>query len=417
MTVPPDRQGRLLFFGTAALQLGLVITALIAATSRNDLDIYLAASSDFFAGIDMYTKKYIDGFSYFYSPFFTLLVGPFLALGPVLSKLLWGALMFAALWRCWQLVKELLLRDVSDRERLIVAFFSALVLFQAVRDNLNSSQVTFFVLWFSLEGLHRIERGQWLVGALLIAIGIDMKLIPLVLLPYLIYRRQWKPALFTLIAVGALQLVPAVVVGWNEELGLLRSRWAMIDPNDARHIYDEEEPSTIALGSLISAYFSTEGGSPSTLSLPRNIVPLDLATVKVLLLLGRAAFALLALWFLRWPPFVAARNAKHRWWEVAYLLLCTVLVFPHQRNYSLMLGAPAVVWMVWHATAGPDARTTRTFAWWLPRVLLFLGFNATMIAGEFAPLFNHYKLFSFVTLGAILLLMRCKPEDLRAVDR
>jgi hypothetical protein len=40
-----------------------------------------------------------------------------------------------------------------------------------------------------------------------------------------------------------------------------------------------------------------------------------------------------------------------------------------------------------------------------------------MIAGEFAPLFNHYKLFSFVTLGAILLLMRCKPEDLRAVDR
>ncbi len=412
MTIPTDRNGRLLFFGTASLVLGLVITAVIASTGRNDLDIYLAASNDFFAGIDMYTKKYIDGFSYFYSPFFTLLVGPFLMLGPVLSKLIWSALMFVALWRCWQLTKERLLHELSARDQLVVAFFSSLVLFQAMRDNLNSSQVTFFVLWFALEGLHRIERGQVLLGAVLIAVGIDMKLIPLVLLPYLVYRGRWLPALWTTVAVVLLQLVPALVVGWNEELGLLRSRWAMIDPNDARHIYDEEEPSTIALGSLISAYFSTEGGSPSTLSLPRNIVALDLSTVKVLLLLGRAAFALLALRFLRRPPFVPSRNGKHMWWEVAYLLLCTVLVFPHQRNYSLMLAAPAVVWMVWHAVVGAGSSTPRDAKWWLPRVLLFLGFNAAMIAGEFAPLFNHYKLFSFVTLGAILLLMRCKPNEL-----
>jgi len=394
------------------LVVGLLITVGIAVTGRNDLDIYLAASNDLLAGVDMYAKLYFEGFSYFYSPLFALLVAPLGVLGPVVSKLVWSGLMLAALWRSWWLADRMLLVEASSRVKLAVGFVTLLVLFQAARDNLNSSQVTFFVIWSMLEGVYRIQLGGYVMGALVIAVGIDMKLLPLVLLPYLAYRRWWLPLVLVIACVLVLQVPPAVVSGWEGMHGLLRSRWALIDPSDTRHILDEDEPSTIALGSLLSAYLSTEGGNQHTLSLPRNLANLDLGQFKLLLLAGRLLLVLLALYFLRWPPFRPARDNAHAWWELSYLMLCTVLLFPHQRNYSLMLAGPAVAWLAWHAIAGPGRHVPRTGWWWTPRIALLLGFNASMLAGNYAPIYDHYKLYSFLTIGTILMLMACGPGEM-----
>ena len=410
-----DHRSRWLLAGTSLLVVALVVTAIIASTGRNDLDIFLAAARDLLHGDNMYTKKYVDGFSYFYSPLFALMTSALLPLDIRLAKLLWGFAIIIASARCWIIIKRDLPEALTQTQRKAILFFALLFLFQALRDNINSSQVTPFVLWLSLEGLHRIRSRQWILGAFLIALGIDMKLIPLVLLPYLLYRREWRSAALTVAFAVALQFIPAIVVGWQYELDLLRTRWTMIDPSDVRHVLDEEEPSTIALGSLLSAYLSSEGGNPYTLDLPRNIAALDVRTISMLLTIGRLLLASLALYFLRWPPFVAARSRQQAWWEASYLLLCTVLIFPHQRNYSMLLATPAVVWIVCHMMMRFRRGEPNTRTWLALCVIVYLLTNAWLLLGQFAPIYNHYKLMSFMVIALIAMLLKCRPERIISV--
>jgi hypothetical protein len=267
-----------------------------------------------------------------------------------------------------------------------------------------------------LEGLDRIRSRQVVLGALLIAIGIDMKLIPLVLLPYLIYRRAWKGALITTSWMLVLQMVPALVLGWQHHLDLLHARWDLINPSDPRHILDEEEPSFIALGALISSYFSTEGGGPHTMDLPRNIAALTLQQIGILLLIGRAVFMALSLFFLRWPPFREARSPQHVWWEVSYLLLCTVLIFPHQRYYSVLLAAPACIWITFHTVMRARSGVRHMKGWLALCVVVYLLTNADLLLGEFAPVYKHYKLMSFMVIVLIGMLMWCTPGELNATS-
>lgn len=396
--------------GIALLVLGLLATVFLATQGRNDLDIFREASEAMLQGQDPYRLTYNQWYSYFYSPFFALLIAPLIPLGPVWSKLVWSLLMLGMAWRCGQLFRHYAgsaLAPVLNEPR--TWFFILLFLFQPLRDNINSAQVTVFVVWASLEGLHRSHKGQWLLAATLIGIAVDMKLIPLVLLPYLVYRREWLHAVAVVVAVIILNLLPALVLGWEQNQSLLASRQALIDPSDVRHVLDEEEPSFISLGSLLSAYLSTEGGNSHTLDLPRNLLQLSTPTIGWLLLLGRLGFAALTLYFLRWPPFRYAPSMDHFRWEVAYLLLCTILIFPHQRNYSMFLAAPAVAWLLAGTfyAGGPKVMGR---AWTVALALCFLGMNAEMLLGEFAPLYDHYKLKSFITLLLIGLLMRMTPE-------
>lgn len=409
MNLPTGRAGRLFLLGTVLLLLGLAVNVLLACTNRNDLDIFLAASRDLLAGEDVYAKKYFDWYSFFYSPLFGLLISPLVLFGPVVSKLLWGVLTICAVLRCWAIVRrDHLPATINAAQRGAIAFWVLLVLFQAVRDNINASQVTAIVLWLCMEGLHRIRRRQVPAGALLIAIGIDMKLIPLVLLPYLLYRREWKGFVVATSFTVLLQFLPALVLGWQHNLDLLASRWALIDPTAARHVLDEEEPSFQSLGSMLSAFLSTEGGGPNTLDLPRTLASFDLRTIGLLLLLGRLAVVGFALFFLKLPPFRAARDPQHAWWETSYLLLCAALIFPHQQHYALLLGAPAVAWVCFHTTVRPH----RGIAWLALCVLAYLLLNAFLLAGEFTRELWHYKVPGFAVLLLIAMLAWCTPGKL-----
>ena len=405
-----SRSARWYTAGIGALLLGLLVTILITTEGRNDLDIFREASQALLQGQDPYVLKYSEWYSYFYSPFFALLIAPLLPLSAAAAKVVWGLLGMTMLLRSARLVQLL-----AGPERLAMLgeartrFFILLVLFQPIRDNFNSAQVTLLVVWASLEGLHRLRTGQWIWGALILGMAIDMKLIPIVLLPYLVYRGRWPHALAVLAAAVLLTFAPALVLGWERHVDLLASRQALIDPTDVRHVLDEEEPSFIALGSLLSAYLSTEGGNTHTLSLPRTLAALDVGTIAVLLLLGRLLLAGLTLYFLRWPPFRPAPSGDHILWETSYLLLCTILIFPHQRNYSMFLAAPAVLWLV----SGTLLRFRGAGigkAWLFGCALAYLGFNTELLVGEFAPIYAHYKVKSFIVLLLIGMLIWLSPE-------
>ncbi|HMC96069.1 MAG TPA: glycosyltransferase family 87 protein, partial [Flavobacteriales bacterium] len=182
MRTPRSRTERILLLGISALLCGLLVNVVLACTNRNDLDIFLAAARELWKGGDPYAIKYHQWYTYYYSTFFAFLITPLLPLGAVGAKLVWGALTILLVFRCAKLLGLTGLRPV---------FFALLALFQPIRDNINASQMTVLVVWACLEGLHQVDRGRRIRAAVLIGAALEVKLIPLVLLPYLIYRRQW----------------------------------------------------------------------------------------------------------------------------------------------------------------------------------------------------------------------------------
>lgn len=399
MRIPEGRNERIFSIGVLALLCGLLVNVVLASTGHNDLDIFLAAARELLNGGDPYAIKYHEWYTYYYSIFFALLVSPLLPLGAVGAKLVWGALTILLVIRCAKLLGLTTPRSI---------FFALLVLFQPIRDNVNASQMTVLVVWACLEALHQVTRGRRLWAAVLIGAAIDVKLIPLVLLPYFIYRRQWQVALMAILVTALLTLVPALVLGWTHNLDLLTSRWSLVDPADARHVLDVEEPSIISLGSLLSGYLSSAPGNDHALDLPRHFADLDIHTLTTTLWVGRLLLIGLALYFLRWPPFSSARTPGHSQWEVAYLLLCAMLIFPHQRNYSMFLAAPAVVWLVTSSVRSGHAN----WPWWVLCAVAYLGLNAEFLAGGFAEIFAHYKMKSFLVLLLIGMLMARRPSTL-----
>lgn len=401
---------RWLLLGLAALGAFIAVSAVIASFQRNDMDIFLAAARDLLDGENPYSKKYDTWYTYFYSPLFALLISPLLALPLPVAKLIWSLLGMAAVLRSFQLMGRLLLGGFSRTEVLAVNFFALLFLLQSVRDNINAMQVTLLLVWLCLEGLALIGKGRWAWGAGLIALGIDMKLIPLVLLPYLIWRRRWKASVAVIMWLVLLQALPALVVGWDRLNELNSTRYAVLDPSSARHVVDEEEPGFIALGSLLSAYLSDLGGNDHSPDLPRNPVSLEVQQLSLLLWIGRLLFAGIALLFLRWPPFRPAASPLHAAFEVAYLLLVCVLIFPHQRNYSFFLAAPAVLCiarsMALRLRSGPPSRKLLAAC-----SAIYLLSNAELLLGEFGMVYQHYKLLSFMVLALIGLLIWFRPKE------
>ena len=411
--IPQEPAARWLFIGTRVLVAGVLAVLISTLGGRNDLDIYVAASHSLWEGENVYLRKFIDGYSFFYSPLFAIAVSPFAYVPPWFAKLIWGSITLLLYGRCVSIIyKEYLPKELSSNQSTAILFFSFLFLFQAIRDNLNSSQVTVLMLWLCLESIRCISNKQVLLGALLLALGIDMKLIPMVLLPYLVYRDQWKAALLTVALVALIQLVPAVFIGWQHNADLLHTRWELLRPTDARHVLDEDETSFFALGSLLSAYFSADGGGQYTLDLPRTVIALDLETIAKLLLIGRLVFIVGSLRFLRWPPLKSALSPLHVWWELGYLLLCTILIFPHQRYYSMFMAMPAALWLVQFAVVRWRKEHGRGRIWLALWVLVYLLSNIDLLLGEFAAVYEHYKVMSFAVIALIGMLWWCSPDRL-----
>lgn len=404
------RKERWFLLGIAGAFVFLVVSAIMAGFQRNDLDIFFAASRDMLAGENVYQKKYSTWYTYFYSPLFALVIAPLSHLPLPVAKLTWSLLGLAAVTRTFRLIGGWLLSGLARVEVLGVLFFSSLFLLQSIRDNINAMQVTLLLVWLCVEGLALIGKGRWMLGAALIAFGIDMKMIPLVLLPYLIYRARWKATIAAVVWVGVLHVLPALVLGWDRLNELNAARATVLDPNSPRHIVDEEEPGFIALGSLLSAYLSDLGGNDHSPDLPRNLVNLNVQQLGWLLLIGRLVLAGAALHFLQWPPFRPAASPLRAAYEVAYLLLVCVLIFPHQRNYSFYLAAPAVLCIARQAAlrlrTGPcPTGLLVVFA------LIYLLSNAELLLGEFGLVYQHYKVLSFMVLALIVLLFWARPKE------
>ena len=100
---------------------------------------------------------------------------------------------------------------------LLIAF---VIMEDRVKSDLQMFQVNSLLLFLSIAALRWLDRRPTLAGAAL-GLAMNIKVFPIIMLPYLLFRRRWKTAGAMVGSTVVFGLLPAVVIGWKTNLQYL----------------------------------------------------------------------------------------------------------------------------------------------------------------------------------------------------
>lgn len=392
-------------FPTAIIVLLILPYLCLKAWNGGDFNTYLAAAQNLSQGISCYHSWLSYGNSqvplqYGYSPLFATLLIPATKLPVGLPPLFFLIADVFMLVRVLKMLMELL----SVRENEMKWKWLALVLLFSLRfilHNLEMVQLNILLLWLSLEGLYQIFfRNRILSGSLLLALGINFKLLPLVFLPYLLYRRQWAAFGAVLLLSGIFLLLPALMWGWNMNIQLHREWWSIINPLNPQYNAGQNADSyrIHGLSALFAAYFSKNTANYFQVL----IAEVNPTTLQWMINGARLLLIGLALFFLRLPPFTNANSPKQFVAETAYLLLITPLIFPQQNKWAFVYLLPAFGFVFYSLLH--NGKWAKRIA---ELILLLIVFLLTTLTtdGIVGKEINYYtECLKLVTIGTIILL-------------
>ncbi len=160
-------------------------------------------------------------------PFFFFVSGALalMARASLLGALLvWQVLGVAAIWGTLKLCAKLYLPDGDTLTfwprdgRLSLVSLGVLVplamTLRLFQEHVQHTQINVQVLFVSLLAFELFRRGKWAWGGWWLALAVSVKALPVLLVLYLVYKRQWRAVAWTGVFLVALNAVlPAVVFG------------------------------------------------------------------------------------------------------------------------------------------------------------------------------------------------------------
>lgn len=393
------------------LFIALLAYVLLETRQHQDFDIFLLAAKDFLQGGNIFVHHYESGFRFFYSPLFAAVLIPFTFLPVYVARVIWLALNVLALVRCFALIKSYLNFDVfTHKQRLWFNFLSIAFSAKLILDNFHNGQVTIFILLFMLEGLRLINSDKALWGAALIALGINFKFLPLVLLPYLLYNKQIKACAFIVCWCVLFLFLPALVCGFEFNNVLLKDWLVAINPSNAQHLIDTGETTLNGLTTLIPTLLMDTVPDPHALIYKRNILNLPVTTVITLITVIRLLLLCFALYFLRRKPFTPAKTKLQSLWELSYVFLLIPLIFPHQQHYAFFMMLPASMYVIYKLFMLYIKGVKIKWQFLTLLILIYLLTNAHLLLGSYREYYDHYKIITYGGLLMVVLLAFLKPD-------
>lgn len=342
---------------------------------------------------------------YFYSPAFALIIRPLSILPLVVGRVIWAIFNVFLAIRLYQIIHNILLKDLAFSTKQKGMFWGLLLVFSFgyYNLNLNLGQITIIILWLSIEGLYQIQfRKRKLLGSSLIAVGICIKIIPVLLCYYLFLKREYKALFVSLGMLTLLLLMPFLFFETDYVIELHQNWWGKINPENSEYLV-VQDPGIVSLNALVPNYFYFQD-----VDFFRRIMELSPAQIKLLI---RAFQMLLALCLF---VFIRKLNVKstHLYWEWCLLWLCTLLVFPHQQRYALFYMVPVYGYLLFliYSESFQYHKTKKILLY-----ILFSAFTFSAIIGRdiigstLFDLLDYYKWNSLLVIIGIIILPMLKP--------
>lgn len=209
MASPLKRDQLLWLLGAAALAVLFAQTWTRADRLGGiDFTTYLEAARAVQHGENPYARPL--AFPYIYPPFFAFGLIPLTYVPADLALIIWFAASAGAI--VWATREVLLLAYPELRARSVTPFLAALfaVSYTVLQSNVRNAQVNFIIVFFAIAAL----RARDIAGrAVWWALAIAIKVVPGVLAPFYLRRKEWRVCAGAAIALVALCLAPAATLG------------------------------------------------------------------------------------------------------------------------------------------------------------------------------------------------------------
>jgi len=197
----------------------------VSRSSRTPTDFiqdYVAAialsrgDSIYGVGITELAKQEIgySGYENFHPPFHTLLVYPLLAFSHENAFLIFAGLTVLLIY----LMVFALFREYQVPWRYTCLTFLVLPFWHPLYYCLTNGQSSVLIAAGVIFGWILLRRGRDVLAGCCFGLSISIKLFPGLLLVYLLFRRQWRCLLASLVVTGVLALVSFVCVGFDDSM-------------------------------------------------------------------------------------------------------------------------------------------------------------------------------------------------------
>jgi hypothetical protein len=396
----------------------LIVLTLIESRGGGDFKIFLDASQDFFKGKNIYIETYNEFFHYYYDLFFAIIIYPLSFLPLFFAKFIWISFNIFLISKTWDLLFSWLPKDLlTDKSSKIFKIIIWIFMLRFFRDNLHLCQMTISILFLCLKGLDLIRSKKIYLGALFISIGISIKILPIVLLPYLLFRSYFKESILIVLFFIILQILPVIFIDFQQVMFLLNQRWYSLNPSNANHILDTAERSFHSLTTLLSTLLVEKCGDTYALPIKRNIANISLQNLKWSILILRLILISFTLFFLKNSFFKKQENSYFSLYELSYIFLLVPLIFPHQQHYAFYFLFPSIVYLTfyWLYQIENDFFAKNKLKFYFSIiyvVILYFSTNCHLILGTFNEYYDHFKVLTYGTLLFIPILAISSPKKL-----
>jgi hypothetical protein len=362
----------------------------------DDFDVFFHAGERLLNRENIYGPPHYYNLKYFYSVLFAGIMGSIQSLGINTVKWIWFAINTALFVRVFILLRIHVFK--TEKSSALVFFFLLLLFGKIVLVNYTFNQISVLILWTMFEAYHLLKKGHWVWAILILCLGINIKIMPIVLAPYIIVMGK-KP--FQIIGLGLAALlfflyIPALFIGFETNQFLIGEWLKTLNPVSDIHVMQTYEYGFTDLSSMVTKFLSAE---PVYLEPQVNIA--DLSRPSLFLITNAIRAALLG------SVVYLAFKAKHAVYGVdkgfviaAGFMALIPLCFPHQREYSFMFSMPMFAVLMLMLAKLKSVGQYILF-------MVFIALTGNLVWVDFAgqtavDVFKHYRL---ITMGMLAIFL------------
>ncbi|GEM_PF-2081101 len=398
-----------------------VVVSLIFQTQQAaDYRIYIAASRVIMDSGNPYEpmlETEPDGIitphaQYRYAPVFGILLYPVSLLPKQLYLFLWLFLSCYLIFSTLRLLGTIPGENEIPKPQLpLIGFLSLVLTIRLWGQNLELGQTTILLVYLSLLTVHLSRKKHHWQAGLALSLAIVTKLMPVVLIAYLIYRKDFLTPVYTILFTGVLILLPGLIVGHEQNLFLIEQWYKIVTPASQEYLL-ETKTGIYNLSAFIYSYLTEMPDEKLTGN--RNLLSLSYNTAAVLTQISRLAIITFTLCFLKSRPFTKTSDATQILWEFSYICLCFPLIFPAQNKYSFYYVLPACFYLSYYLIntyRATDRHIKSSVVISLSLYFVLVNLTSANIIGK--TLYDQtqfYKVLTFGILALLISLFQAKPQ-------
>lgn len=389
----------------ALLLLAVLLYVIRGSTRKGDFMGYINAGHLTLNGENIYSD-YLNT----WPPFFSVFCVPLSVLddwSSVLIRVIWLLLSVVAMfWSMrisirWLFKKELKWPYQIDGENQIsftnfLVFIPFLILFRFLLDNLANIQINIFLLWAVLLTIDWFIKGYYKRAGVLLAFSISLKVYPIFLLLYFMFKREFSIVLWTILFLFVFNALPLVVYGYEEALGYYAHWW-----NEIASPYTSVQHKNQSFFSMLRSLFTHE--SPG-LDIYLNIANLPLDVLK------KVAYAILIIGAL-YPMYLFKNKLKNKAGilailEYSFVLTAIPILTPLSWKAYFIFLWPAYLVIYYYLFQLKERQDLPYLK--ILKGLFFLSIILTVVSTDLfvGPWFSDVmEVFSSITIGTLLLML------------